>query len=124
MTKPQHTQNFRCLVPSSFVNKSTIDSILWHLNKQGYIRVDAQYGELSHCFVVCDTKKGQVMIDANDIDNEICHMPYISAYVDLGEMLSRLMREPSIETWNDVFDLEASDDIEGQFSLSYSYYFS
>ena len=122
----QHISNAWCSYCSPFMDENIIiPEILQFLDKQGYVKIVVTYGKLSHSFVVCDTKRGQVMtdIDVNVVggiditDGSI----FVSAYIDLGALLLRLMREPSVETWNDVFELEVEEDIEGEFSLSYNY---
>ena len=47
-----------------YVNETLTDDIIRHLDECGYVTIDVDYGKYDHTFVVCNTEKGQVIVDS------------------------------------------------------------
>lgn len=99
-----------------YINEDLIEEIIQHLDDCGYITIDIDYGKYDHAFVVCNTEKGQVIIDSYVRVRKVECRP-----IDLRQMLLRLLHERSISTWNDIFNVNMEDQTQHNLDITYSY---
>ncbi len=101
-----------------YINQQLINTMCLRLDEHGYITVDVDWRGLEHSFVVCNTDVGQMKVDSYV---KLRRVSYES--VDLRRVLTSLVYNMSVETWNSMFGVNEviKPDNQGELWIVYSY---